>query len=84
MADKKDIDLGLDPLHTYLTREEAAKEPCFGGCGKSYLEAGGGWFEFEKVGEQVQLAPRWYCTPCSDQRGREQDHCLKADEEVKH
>ena len=65
---EKELDLGLDKEHSRILREEAAKEPCFGGCGKSYAEANGGWFTFEKVEGRVQLAPRWYCDDCFSAR----------------
>lgn len=78
----KDLDLGLDPAHSKALREEATKHSCFGGCGLSYEDSNGGWFEFEKVDDQVQLAPRWYCDSCSAARSPEV--CYKADTIVEH
>jgi len=63
MADES-LDLGLDPAHAALLRKEASKEPCFGGCGLSYEESNGGWFTFEVVDGQHQLAPQWFCDTC--------------------
>lgn len=77
--DDKDLDLGLNPSHSAFTREEAAKKPCFGGCGTSWDDAGGGWFEFEQADTGgTQLAPRWYCTPCSNARSSLSDNYPKA------
>ena len=65
---EKTLDLGIDPVQAELLRKEATKEPCFGGCGLSYEEAGGGWFTFEVVEGQQQLAPRWDCDACIQNR----------------
>lgn len=80
----KELDLGLDPVHARLTREEATKQPCFGGCGKSWDESGGGWFEFEAAESTgTQLAPRWFCDACSARRSADQP-TAKAGVETKH
>lgn len=84
MPDDKDLDLGLDPAHAAATREEVSKLPCFGGCGKSWDEANGGWMEFEEAADGgTQLAPRWYCTPCSNRRSASMP-TAKAGVETKH
>jgi len=63
MPKEPTIDLSLSDA---LTISEASKYPCFGGCGKSWEEADGGWFGFEKDGTSIR--PSWYCDACSQQR----------------
>ena len=41
---------------TRLTKAQTRALPCFGGCGKTWHEAGGGWF-----GPQEDA---WYCADC--------------------
>ena len=77
----KDLTLQLDPLHSRLTREEAIKLPCFGGCGKSWEESQGGWFELETP---EHLAPHWHCDECSERRAEQQNSYTKEDCDLRH
>jgi hypothetical protein len=63
-----DLDIGTDHARDQALIAILAEYPCFGGCGRSWDEAGGGWAEFEARDDGApgaQLAPRWYCRECA-------------------
>ena len=65
MIDKSRAMLTIESERDALVVEESSKHPCWGGCGKSWDEAGGGWMTFESDGEGgTTTTPGWRCDSC--------------------
>jgi len=76
---EKTLNLGTTPERDKAMVRKLREHPCFGGCGKTWAEAEGGWVGFCKVDGKTELAPAWHCSECSEKRA-EQDGGLKADD----